>query len=283
MGRSRADKPSRCCYGVYRRFIKGGAHPSYQAYSYAKTIENFNATVQDEHIGIFPCAYLHNYRESIRDEIDNQLYVDIIKEAPLYIKNEEEKLRDFIKRYVTVPSKKDILYEIDNGKIRPSKALQDAIGSMLRGNEEYIMIDEQKVVYETVKRLVIDAVKHNKKYTVIVEGGPGTGKSVVAIQLLANLVSTYGFNAQYLTKNAAPRNVYFEELKKNNYKIAYVKNLFKSSGSYIDAKPNVFSCLLVDEAHRLNEKSGIFANLGENQIKEIINASRVSVFFIDEN
>ncbi len=280
-----AERTSR--HGVVTAFtggsLKAVAHPSYQAYSYAKTIENFNATVQDEHIGIFPCAYLHNYRESKRDEIDNQLYADIIKEAPLYIKNEEEKLRDFIKRYVTVPSKKDILYEIDNGKIRPSKALQDAIGSMLRGNEEFVMIDEQKVVYETVKRLVINAVKHNKKYTVIVEGGPGTGKSVVAIQLLANLVSTYGFNAQYVTKNAAPRNVYFEELKKNNYKLAYVKNLFKSSGSYIDAKPNEFSCLLVDEAHRLNEKSGIFANLGENQIKEIINASRVSVFFIDEN
>ena len=280
-----AERTSR--HGVVTAFtggsLKAVAHPSYQAYSYSKTIENFNATVQDEHIGIFPCAYLHNYRESKRDEIDNQLYADIIKEAPLYIKNEEEKLRDFIKRYVTVPSKKDILYEIDNGKIRPSKALQDAIGSMLRGNEEFVMIDEQKVVYETVKRLVINAVKQNKKYTVIVEGGPGTGKSVVAIQLLANLVSTYGFNAQYVTKNAAPRNVYFEELKKNNYKLAYVKNLFKSSGSYIDAKPNEFACLLVDEAHRLNEKSGIFANLGENQIKEIINASRVSVFFIDED
>lgn len=280
-----AERTSR--HGVVTAFtggsLKAVAHPSYQAYSYAKTIENFNATVQDEHIGIFPCAYLHNYRESKRDEIDNQLYADIIKEAPLYIKNEEEKLRDFIKRYVTIPSKKDILYEIDNGKIRPSKALQDAIGSMLRGNEEFVMIDEQKVVYETVKRLVINAVKQNKKYTVIVEGGPGTGKSVVAIQLLANLVSTYGFNAQYVTKNAAPRNVYFEELKKDKYKLAYVKNLFKSSGSYINSKPNEFACLLVDEAHRLNEKSGIFANLGENQIKEIINASRVSVFFIDED
>ena len=280
-----AERTSR--HGVVTAFtggsLKAVAHPSYQAYSYAKTIENYNATVQDEHIGIIPCAYLHNYRKSKRNEIDNDLYADIIKEAPLYIKDEEEKLRDFIKRYITTPAKKNILYEIDNGKIRPSKALQDAIGSMLHGNEEFVMIDEQKVVYETVKRLVVNAVKQNKKYTVIVEGGPGTGKSVVAIQLLANLVSNYGFNAQYVTKNAAPRNVYFEELKKDNYKLSYVKNLFKSSGSYIDAKPNEFACLLVDKAHRLNEKSGIFANLGENQIKEIINASRVSVFFIDED
>ena len=43
------------------------------------------------------------------------------------------------------------------------------------------------------------------------------------------------------------------------------------------------STILADEAHRLNEKSGMFQNIGENQIKEIIHASRCSVFFIDES
>lgn len=262
--------------------VKAVAHPSYQAYSYAKTIENFNATVQDECIGIHPCAYLHNYLEKNRLEIDNELYADIIELAPLYIKNEEQKLRDFIKKYVTKRSSKDLLYEIDNGRIRPSKALQDALGSMLNGNEEFVMIDEQKVVFETVRELVETAVKKNKKYTVIVEGGPGTGKSVVAIRLLAELIRS-GTNAQYVTKNAAPRNVYFERLKRDKYKLVYVKNLFKGSGSYYDSPSNQFDCLLVDEAHRLNAKSGMYQNLGENQIKEIINASLVSVFFIDEN
>lgn len=279
-----AERTSR--HGIVTTFtggsVKAVAHPSYQAYSYAKTIENFNSTVQDENIGIYPCAYLHNYLEKNRAEIDNELYEDVIELAPLYIKDEEQKLRDFIKKYVTKRSSKDLLYEIDNGKIRPSKALQDALGSMLNGNEEFVMIDEQKVVYETVKRLVDKAIKKNKKYTVIVEGGPGTGKSVVAIQLLAELIRS-GKNAQYVTKNAAPRNVYFEKLKRDKYKLAYVKNLFKGSGSYYDAPSNQLDCLLVDEAHRLNAKSGRHQNLGENQIKEIINASLVSVFFIDEN
>lgn len=262
---------------------KAVAHPSYQAYSYAKTIENFNATVQDDSIAIVPCAYLHNYKQSKLAEIVNPLYADVIDLAPLFIKSEEDKLRNFIKKYISKPPKKDLMYCIDNGKIRPSKALQDALGSMLKGNEEFVMIDEQKVVFETVKQLVKNAIRKNEKYTVIVEGGPGTGKSVVAIQLLVELISKHGFNAQYVTKNAAPRNVYFEELKREKYKLGYIKNLFKSSGSYIDSEPDEFDCLLTDEAHRLNEKSGIFKNKGENQIKEIINASRVSVFFIDEN
>jgi DUF2075 family protein len=72
-------------------------------------------------------------------------------------------------------------------------------------------------------------------------------------------------------------------MRQGNYKLTYVKNLFKGSGAYIDTKSNQFDCLIVDEAHRLNQKSGMFMNLGENQIKEIINASKVSVFFIDED
>lgn len=280
-----AGKTSR--HGIVTAFtggmVRAVAHPSYQAYSYAKTIENFNATVQDEAIGMWPCAYLHNYKKSKLDELVNPLYADVIDLAPLYIKNEENKLRNFIKKFITKAPSRNLLYVIDNGRIRPSKALQDALGSMLKGNEEFIMIDEQKVVYETILRLVEIGLAKDKKYTVIVQGGPGTGKSVVAIQLLVELVAHRGLNAQYVTKNAAPRNVYFEELKREKYKLSYVKNLFKGSGSYYNCPPNTFDCLIADEAHRLNAKSGMYQNLGENQIKEIINASRVSVFFIDED
>ena len=263
--------------------VRAVAHPSYQAYSYAKTIENFNATVQDEDISMHPCAYLHNYKKSKLDELVNPLYQGVIDLAPLFIKSEEVRLRKFIRKYVTKSAKGDLLYKIDNGHIRPSKALQDSLASMLNGNEEFIMIDEQKVVYETVKRLVEEAIKKNKKFTVIVEGGPGTGKSVVAIQLLTEFIVNQNLNVNYVTKNAAPRNVYFEKLKQGKFKLNYVKFLFKGSGSYINCEPNEFDCLIVDEAHRLNGKSGLFKNKGINQIKEIIESSRVSVFFIDEN
>jgi DUF2075 family protein len=59
--------------------------------------------------------------------------------------------------------------------------------------------------------------------------------------------------------------------------------MFKGSGSFTEAQPNEFDTLIVDEAHRLNAKSGIYKNLGENQVKEIIRASKFSVFFIDED
>lgn len=276
--------------GIVTTFLDGMVravvHPSYQAYSYAKTIENFNSTVQDEHISISPCAYLHNYKKSKKKELTAPIYEEIVKESPFYIKDEEDKLRSFISKYVSKASKRDLLFTVDNGKIRPSKALQDVLASMIKGNQEFLMIDEQKIIYEKIRNIVQDSQKDGKKYTVIVKGGPGTGKSVVAIQLLCSFIKESNLLASYVTKNRAPRNVYFEELKRGNEKLNYVKTLFKSSGSFVNLEEmkNKYDCLLVDEAHRLNEKSGFGAFIcGENQIKEIINAAKVSVFFIDED
>lgn len=264
-------------------------HPSYQAYSYAKIIENFNEDIYNGNIRLKPCAYLHNYKEENRKNIDNELYKEAISCAPIFLMEDLVKLRNFIKSYIRQKDGIDLLMKIENGKLKPAKALQDSLASMLNGNKEFYLIDEQKVAYETVKKLVEKSIRDSnrpngisQKYTIIIEGGPGTGKSVVAIQLLCDLIQK-GYSANYVTKNAAPRNVYFEKLKQNKYKLNYIKSLFKGSGSFVDVPNNYFDCLIADEAHRLNAKSGMFKNLGENQIKEIIHSSRVSVFLIDEN
>lgn len=264
-------------------------HPSYQAYSYAKIIENFNEDIYTNNISLIPCAFLHNYKEENRSNIDNELYAEAISYAPIFLAEDVAKLRNFIKKYIKKKDDIDLLMKIENGKLKPAKALQDSLASMLKGNEEFYLIDEQKVAYETIKKLVSKSLKEsnkvngiNQKYTIIVEGGPGTGKSVVAIKLLCDLIQK-GYSANYVTKNSAPREVYFEKLKQDKQKLNYIKTLFKGSGQYIDVPNNYFDCLIADEAHRLNAKSGMFKNLGENQIKEIIHASKVSVFFIDED
>ena len=142
------------------------------------------------------------------------------------------------------------------------------------------MIDDQKVVYEEVLALSRMCMTENRKRTIIIQGGPGTGKTVVAVNLLAELIRQGQF-VQYVSKNSAPRNVYLKRLKGTIRKTS-VDNLFKGSGIYTNAENNTVNTILVDEAHRLNAKSGIFQNIGENQIKEIIHASLCSVFFIDE-
>jgi len=257
-------------------------HPCYQAYSYAKAIESFNASVRQRDIALHPCAFCHNYKDEYVDQITHPKYSSAINLAPLFLKHDQLRLREFVKQFITGHDNGEILYEIENGKIKPSVALQDAVVSLLRGNQVFAMIDEQQVAFATIKRLVEQSLQSDKKHTVIVQGGPGTGKSVIAINLLAHLIS-HGHNVEYVSKNAAPRNVFTTQLIRNQYSKRYVDNLFKGSGSFVGCKPNLFDCLLVDEAHRLNEKSGLFQNKGENQIKEIIVASKISVFFIDED
>lgn len=256
-------------------------HPSYQAWSYAQLISDYNSAVQDEHVQLRPCAFLHNYVRKDHDPLDDRQYEAYTMDAPPFTKGQVSDLRAFIKKCVRTGDKSEVLYLVDHGAIRPSKSLQNAIASMIRGNKEFTMIDEQRVAYEEIIHLSVKSQKDHKKRTVICKGGPGTGKSVIAVCLLAELTQRGQF-VQYVSKNSAPRQVYAAKLKGEITK-SCIDNMFKGSGMYTQVGRNMIHTLLVDEAHRLNEKSGMFHNQGENQIKEIIHAAACSVFFIDEN
>jgi hypothetical protein len=255
-------------------------HPSYQAWSYASLLEGFNEAVYDQSIAVRPCAYLHNY---VRDGIiDASHYQPYIEKAPLFLKGKDElqQLRTFIKKYIKSGDDKSVLYELANGKIRPSKALAESLKGLIKGNPEFILIDDQKEVYEATIAAA-KAASSDKPRVIIVEGGPGTGKTVLAINLLVQLTSL-GLVGKYVSKNAAPRKVYETKLIGSVTRSRF-SHMFTGSGAFVDAEPNIFDTLIVDEAHRLNEKSGLYANLGENQIKELIEAAKCTVFFIDED
>ena len=256
-------------------------HPSYQAMTYANLIKDYNESVQLKDINVVPCAYLHNYYFENDDTLLSNKYKEYTDIAPLFGHNDVIKLRDFIKKYIQTGDDGSILYEIDNGRIRPSKMLQDSLSQMLKGNKEFYMIDDQKIIYEYALSNAIETVGNNKKNVMIVRGGPGTGKSILAINLLVEL-NNRNMTCFYVTKNAAPRNVFSSKLR-GDYTTTYINHLFQSSGNFVDEESSNIDVLVVDEAHRLNEKSGLFQNKGENQIKEIINASKFSIFFIDEN
>lgn len=267
--------------GIVLSFVGGRerelSHPSYQAWSYASIIQDFNEAVYNNNTPIYPCAYLHNF-ETRKDVFNDPFYKEYTDKAPIFLREDSLKLRSFIKSHVKYGDKGDTIYQIDSGRIRPSKSLADKVSSLLKGNREFIMIDDQKVVFETVLSYTRSPTK---KTVIVVDGGPGTGKTVIAMNLLSRLLSE-GKNAQYVTKNSAPRSVYEAKLV-GHFKKSAISNLFSGSGAYTATEPNTFDALIVDEAHRLNEKSGMFQNLGENQVKELINSSSVSVFFIDES
>ncbi len=252
-------------------------HPSYQAWSYVSMIEDYNEDVRRYKINLKPCAYLHNYRLKENDDLVDECYEYYIDKAPVFTRGDTDRLSKFISKYIK-KGNPDVLYHIDHGRIVPSKSLQDSLSSMLRGNQEFTLIDDQKVVFERALEIV---KKEEKKKVYIVHGGPGTGKTVLAINMLVAILNM-DQNVMYVTKNSAPREVYRKKLTDGKYRKAYIDNLFKGSGSFTEAISDDFDYLIVDEAHRLNEKSGMFQNLGENQVKEIINAAKTSIFFVDD-
>ncbi len=265
----------------YNQGLHETTHPSYQACSYYHLINEYNQTVRNDGITLYPCTYLHNFEKKNSADLMDPIYSEYLKQAPPYFRGDAKILRDFIEKSIKEGDDKIVLFKLDNGQIRPSKSLHDVLAKMLDGNKEFFLVDSQKVAYENAFNLAKKSKKDEKRRVIIVEGGPGTGKSVIAVNLLVNLIGQKIF-AAYVSKNAAPRNVYSTKLR-GKYKQEYISSLFKGSGYFYNTPKKMFDALIVDEAHRLNEKSGLYKNLGENQIKEIIHSSKFSVFFIDEN
>jgi DUF2075 family protein len=251
-------------------------HPSYQAWSYASLIEDYNETVRLESIALKPCAYLHNLDS--RESINDPCYQEHLNKAPVFISKDVKKLNAFLKQFIRQGDTTDIMYRIEHGKIKPSKNLADSLVSMIQGNTEFLMIDDQKLVYETAIDLAVNGAT-DKKQVLIVEGGPGTGKSVVAINLLVELTKREKVT-QYVSKNQAPRMVYSARLK-GSITRGRIDNLFKGSASYTGVESGFFDALVIDEAHRLIAKNR-YIKESENQVKELIAASKLAVFFIDE-
>lgn len=271
-----------------RTFLGGGlqtvVHPSYQAWSYRKLISDYNANVEEIPIGLASCAYLHNYYSAGKqDPLLMPYFKDCLNEAPLFCRSDAEKLCSFIKKYIRKGDATQTLYYIENGNIRPSKSLQDSLVSMLKGNREFTLIDEQKIVYEQILSLSRKSFQDGRKRVFIVNGGPGTGKTVVAINLLVQLTKENQVCA-YVTKNRAPRSVFEQKLRNGKFKTTNISNLFMNSGAFTKSNSNQFGTLIVDEAHRLNKRTQNGpTKTGEDQIKEIINAAACSVFFLDED
>ena len=236
-------------------------HPSYQAYSYSRFISNYSQVVQSSGIQLVPCAYLHNYLPAYRDVLADEIYKDWYTSAPFFIMDDVQPFIEFVKRYVTKRSAKgDLLYLIDHGRIKPTKALQDAL----------------------CVRTMLQCLKDNKKRTIIIQGGPGTGKSVLAVNLLMKYIQCK-CNAAYVTKNSAPRQAFLSILSGNKASnIADISQLFRSPFGLANVPSNSYDCLIVDEAHRLVKKMYGDWN-GENQVKECINASLLTIFMLDED
>lgn len=258
-------------------------HPSYQAYSYSRFIGNYSQVIHTENIQLVPCAYLHNYQPGYKQALSADIYKEWYTSAPFFIMDEAQDFIDFVKKYISKRSSRgDLLYLIDHGRIKPTQALQDALATMVRGTPVFDLLDEQAVCFDMCIRTMLQCLKDGKKRTILIQGGPGTGKSVLAVNLLMHFI-TCSCNAAYITKNSAPRQAFLSILAGNKAEnIADISQLFRSPFGLSQVPSNSYDCLIVDEAHRLVKK--MYGDWGgENQVKECINASLLTIFMLDED
>jgi hypothetical protein len=251
-------------------------HPSYQARSYASLLEMYNEYIYETPVKVTSCAYLHNCPELT--VVNDSRYEEALRNTPVFIKGQKKEIVRLISDQIKKGDGVELLKKVDSSPTRPSLQLAEAVSKMLQGKEAFVLIDDQKTVLETIIKASNDGLTGNKQ-VIIVNGGPGTGKSVVAINALSRLMGQR-LIARYVTPNAAPRAV-FEVNLKGAFKGGEIKELFSGSGNFTGIDESDFDVLIVDEAHRLKLRTQ-YSKGGDNQIREVIHAAKTSVFFLDE-
>lgn len=262
-------------------------HPSYQALNYANSIKNFNVYVRETPINLYSCSYLHNMEEENSILLEDEISFPLVKSNPCFLKDDTQKLIDFMEKYVKHQAS-GMLYQIDNSNLIPSDLLAHMLRDALKGNDFFSYDEAQRNAVSTIIAEVEDAKEYGYKKTIIVKGGAGTGKSVVAINTLGKLLNRgHGktpFNCAYFTANSSPRVLYQDELIKEDYTKNDIKVLFKNPQILDKCKINDFDCGIFDEAHRIFDfKGGTGLTKDSHILEKTIIGCQVSVFFIDED
>ncbi len=258
-------------------------HPSVQVGQYQLYLEDTHTAfnVENDPVVLNACTYLHNYNYYSDDIIFSDKFRDPLKRFPLFTADDVDKLTGYLRNRLLAGEGLDVLQRIEKSKYRPNKKLMDHVGNIIKNKSEYILLDEQLIVFDTVLSSAKRGFHDKQKTIIVVKGGPGTGKSVIAINLMADLLLK-GYNSHYATGSKA----FTETLRKIIGTRGSAQ--FKYFNSYGEAEENSIDVLIADEAHRIRETSNsrFTPNVKKSnkaQIEELLLASKVTVFFIDDD
>jgi len=258
-------------------------HPCLQARKYKGLILRFNADIRDKGIDIQSAAYLFNLVRRRPEPLEDPRYRHIIDESRLFLADDANDVSRFIEKHVRHRSRHDVLFLLEKGRIIPAPALVERVGRMLDGNEEFDLLDTQNEAFQVIRHAIAGVATAAKRQVFIVHGGPGTGKSVIAVRLLAEVLQSkrLGF---FVAPNKAFRDTLVEQLARGSRDYREDgQTLFQSSWSFHAAdfmKDRLHEVLVVDEAHRLKDEA--YQYRGASMVEDMVRAARISVFFLDE-
>lgn len=256
-------------------------HPITQVRNYCEYLSDFNRFVGSDDINLLGIAFLHNWVSKNNEALD---LVSPSKTGMLFTASQKSELHQYLVNNFSSEHSDQFSDDFLNSKIAPTKQLMEVAAEEIRNREQFILLDEQRVAYSMVMKALRDAENSNKKTAVIVTGGPGTGKSVIALSLLGEL-SRRGKTTLHATGSKAFRN----SLRKIAGKRApQIQKLFSYFNSFMTADKNSLDVLICDEAHRIRETSANRYTKAEHrtgtpQLNELLHAARVPVFLLDSN
>ena len=256
-------------------------HPAVQVSRYCEYLNNFNRYVSDENTNLFGIAYLHNWMDTNNSALD---LIQPTSHGMLFTGNQKNKLKEFLTARISSKFSDQITDDFLNSKIAPTKQLMQLAAEEVKNREQFRLLDEQQIAYSMVMKALRDAETSNTKTAVIITGGPGTGKSVIALSLLGEL-SRRGKTTLHATGSKAFRN----SLRKiAGARSPQVQKLFSYFNSFMTAERNSLDVIICDEAHRIRDTSAnryTKADLrtGTPQLHELLNVARVPVFLLDSN
>jgi hypothetical protein len=261
-------------------------HPSCQVREYHFYVKDFVSMFEDvPQVDLSSCSYCHNY--SIIQQNPVLLlpkFNEVLKEFPMFGKEDFEKLGAYLKDKLSKGSGLELLNRFSSCNIRPTKKLLEHTSKTIKGEKVFHLIDDQLVAYNTILDRAKKATKVSKKSVIIVRGGPGTGKSVIALNVIAELLAK---NKEFSIFHATGSAAFTTTLRK----IVGVRaaKLFKYFNSFSSKqiKENEIDVLVCDEAHRIRKTSNsrytkAIYRSDMPQIDELIRAAKITIFFIGD-
>jgi len=274
-----ADKLVNSWVGGSRRDV---LHPSVQVGQYRQYLEDTHAAFHEapDAVQLSACSYLHNYLADSTDPLLAPKFAEVLRNNPLFDGDGAESLGAYLSGRLAGGNGRPVLQRVEDSRFRPSRKLMDHVATVIGSHSPWILLDEQLVVYEKIRSTVRSGLFGRRKQVVIVRGGPGTGKSVLAINLVADLLRD-GRNAHYATGSKAFTETLWDIIGSRS------RATFKYFNSYSRAAFNEVDVLICDESHRIRETSNSRFMTRERrsskpQVREILDAAKVAIFFIDD-
>ncbi|MDQ2817456.1 MAG: DUF2075 domain-containing protein [Candidatus Eremiobacteraeota bacterium] len=257
-------------------------HPCVQVQHYRQYLTDTHSAFNDQPnpIGLASCSFLHNFSYDPLSALYDSKFAKVLHLSPLFAGNESDELANYLNANVGSGHGDVILQKVQDSRYRASKQLLSHVAEVIKGDPLYTLLDDQIVAFNTITTYAKKGFHRAQKVVIIIKGGPGTGKSLIALNVMASL-SQLGYNTQHATGSKA----FTENLRRAVG--ARATTQFRYFNSYSTSERDVIDVLLLDEAHRIREKSNSRftpreARSERSQVDELIRAAKVTVFFIDD-